>query len=219
PGARVANITHANGGPTGYHLELIRSFGHNQGAGSGERGVGSRGDRRSAFPDAYSPPSTPHSPLPTESSSMSARFSRFAMIAVAVSSLGGPPRLRGDEPTKPTNSASEVNPAVPAPGHSVHGEPFNDGPRQAASLMAGMGKSHFPVTTKSSEAQAFIDQGVAQLHSFFYFEAERSFRQAARLDPGCVMAYWGMAMANVNNPRRAREFLKEARKRAGAAPI
>ena len=30
------------------------------------------------------------------------------------------------------------------------------------------------------------------------------------------MAYWGMAMANVNNPRRAREFVKEARKRAGA---
>jgi peroxiredoxin len=150
---------------------------------------------------------------------MSARLIRFAMIAVAVSSLGGPPCLRGDEPTKPTNSASEANPAVPAPGHSVHGEPFNDGPRQAASLMAGMGKSRFPVTTKSSEAQAFIDQGVAQLHSFFYFEAERSFRQAARLDPDCAMAYWGMAMANVNNPRRAREFLKESRKRAGAGAI
>jgi peroxiredoxin len=28
------------------------------------------------------------------------------------------------------------------------------------------------------------------------------------------MAYWGMAMSNVNNPRRAKEFVKEARKRA-----
>ncbi len=27
------------------------------------------------------------------------------------------------------------------------------------------------------------------------------------------MAYWGMAMANVNNAKRAKEFLKEARKR------
>src|SRR5262249_44686515 len=130
-----------------------------------------------------------------------------------------PGRLRGDEPTKPTPSATEANPAVPAPGHSVHGEPFNDGPRQAAYRMAGMGKVHFAVTTKSPEARAFIDQGVAQLHSFFYFEAERSFRQAARLDPACPMAYWGMAMANVNNPRRAKEFLKEARKRANASAM
>ncbi len=118
-----------------------------------------------------------------------------------------------DEPAKPTASASEAAPAIPAPGHSVHGEAFNDGPRHAAYLMAGMGKVHFPVTAKR-EAQPFIDQGVAQLHSFYYFEAERSFRQAAMIDPNCAMAYWGMAMANVNNKPRAKGFIKEARKRA-----
>ena len=123
---------------------------------------------------------------------------------------------RGDEPVKPTSSASEVNPAVPAPGHSLHGEAFNDGPRHTVGRIAGMGKVHFPVTTKQPEAQAFIDQGVAQLHSFYYFESERSFRQAANIDPGCAMAYWGMAMSNVNNPKRAQGFLKEARKRAGS---
>ena len=96
----------------------------------------------------------------------------------------------------------------------MHGEAFNDGPRHAAYLMPGMGKVHSPVTTKKPEAQAFIDQGVAQLHSFYYFEAERSFRQAAKIDPDCAMAYWGMAMSNVNNPKRAKGFLKEARKRA-----
>jgi peroxiredoxin len=157
--------------------------------------------------------------IPEENSSMCARFGRLAMLASAASLLFGAPRLLGDEPPRPTNSASSANPAIPAPGHSVHGEPFNEGPRHAAYLMAGMGKSRFPVTTRVSEAQAFFDQGVAQLHSFFYFEAERSFRQAARLDPGCAMTYWGMAMANVNNPRRAREFLKEARKKAGPGTI
>jgi len=121
---------------------------------------------------------------------------------------------RGDEPVKPTASASEANPAVPAPGHSVHGEAFNDGPRHTAYRMPGMGKAHFPATTKKPEAQAFIDQGVAQLHSFYYFESERSFRQAAKIDPDCAIAYWGMAMSNVNNPKRAKGFLKEARKRA-----
>jgi peroxiredoxin len=119
----------------------------------------------------------------------------------------------GAEPSRPTTSPSETNPAVPAAGHSVHGEAFDDGPRQLATLLPGMGKVQFPVTTAKPEAQAFINQGVAQLHSFYYFESERSFRQAALIDPDCAMAYWGMAMSNVNNPRRAQSFLKEARKR------
>ena len=123
--------------------------------------------------------------------------------------------LRADEPTKPTASASESRPAVPAAGHSIHGEAFDDGPRHAASLMPGMGKVTFAVTTSHPEAQAFVNQGVAQLHSFFYFEAERSFRQASKLDPACALAYWGMAMANVNNPKRAKTFLKEARQHVG----
>ena len=131
--------------------------------------------------------------------------------------LHNAPLLRGVEPITPTPTASENYPAGPAPGHSVHGEAFNEGPRHAAYIMAGMGKSPFPATTKKSEAQAFIDQGVAQLHSFYYLESERSFRQAAKIDPTCATAYWGMAMSNVNNAKRAKEFLKEARKRAGSA--
>jgi peroxiredoxin len=126
------------------------------------------------------------------------------------------PVTSGDEPTRPTASATEANPAVPAAGHSLHGEAFDDGPRHHAVRMPGMGKIHFAVTTARPEAQEFVDQGVAQLHSFFYIEAERSFRQAAVIDPDCAMAYWGMAMANVNNAKRARGFLKEARQRDGS---
>ncbi|MDR3620744.1 MAG: redoxin domain-containing protein [Paludisphaera borealis] len=142
-------------------------------------------------------------------------FPRWVAAAVVAGSLcwSNAP-AKADEPTKPTPPASESNPAVPAAGHSLHGEAFNDGPRRQAGLTPGMGKVRFAVTTGRPEAQAFIDQGVGQLHSFFYFEAERSFRQAAKLDPDCAMAYWGMAMANVNNARRAKGFLKEARKRA-----
>jgi len=146
---------------------------------------------------------------------MRAVQSGFAAF-IAASGLFGSSLLptRGDEPVKPTASASEANPAVPAPGHSVHGEAFNDGPRHTAYRMPGMGKVHFPASTEKPEAQAFIDQGIAQLHSFYYFESERSFRQAAKIDPDCAIAYWGMAMSNVNNPKRARGFLKEARQRA-----
>ncbi len=126
---------------------------------------------------------------------------------------------QADEPNKPTAPPSAANPAVPAAGHSIHGEAFNDGPRQKASLMPGQGKVDFPVTTGKPEAQKFINQGVGQLHSFFYFEAERSFRQAALIDPACPMAYWGMAMANVNNAKRARGFLKEAEEKAKTAKL
>ncbi|MDE0735679.1 MAG: peroxiredoxin family protein, partial [Pirellulaceae bacterium] len=98
-------------------------------------------------------------------------------------------------------------------GHSYHGEAFNEGPRQAAYLMEGTGKVHFPVTSKKPQVQAFIEQGVGQVHGFWNFEAERSFRQAALLDPECAMAYWGMAMANAGNDKRAKGFIAEAVKR------
>ncbi len=95
-------------------------------------------------------------------------------------------------------------------GHSAHGDAFNEGPRQAAVLMDGCGKVNFAITTKNADAQKFFNQGIGQLHGFWYFEAERSFRQVLALDPECAMAFWGCAMANVNNEKRASEFIKKA---------
>ncbi len=107
----------------------------------------------------------------------------------------------------------------PLAGHSVHGGAFNEGPRQAAVLLPGTGKVHMEVTTKSAEAQKFFDQGLGQLHGFWYYEAERSFRQAAKLDPECAIAYCGIALANVHNVKRAADFMKEAVKaQAHASP-
>lgn len=111
--------------------------------------------------------------------------------------------------TTPITTAVEAK-TVAGQGHSYHGEVFNDGPRQAAYLMDGLPKINFPATTSDPLAQQFINQGVAQLHGFWYYEAERSFRQAAKLDPACAIAYWGMAMANVENLKRARAFIAQA---------
>lgn len=114
-----------------------------------------------------------------------------------------------------------VNQDQPAPeseilaGHSSHGESFNEGPRQAAYLMSGTGNVHFPATCSNELVQKYIDQGVGQLHGFWYFESERSFRQAASIDPECAIAYWGMAMSNRGNEDRARGFIDEAVKRKG----
>lgn len=114
--------------------------------------------------------------------------------------------------TKPAQTKPADDANLP-PGHSTHGEAFNDGPRQKAYLMNSTGKVHFEITSKHPEAQAFFNQGIGQLHGFWYFEAERSFRHVALLDPECAMAYWGMALANTNNLKRARGLIAEATKR------
>ncbi|MCC6588429.1 MAG: tetratricopeptide repeat protein [Bryobacterales bacterium] len=67
-------------------------------------------------------------------------------------------------------------------------------PMLPAKLLPGMGMVNFPITTASAEAQAFFNQGVAQMHSFWAREAERSFLQAAKLDPEAPMPQWGIAM-------------------------
>ena len=95
-------------------------------------------------------------------------------------------------------------------GHSAHGEAFNEGPRQAAYYMGNTGNVHFPISTESHETQQFFDQGIGQLHGFWYLEAERTFRHIAALEPECAMAYWGMAMANINNRDRAKDFIQKA---------
>lgn len=104
-------------------------------------------------------------------------------------------------------------------GRSRHGAAFDEGPRQAAYLMPGMSDQvHLPVAGLSAEAQAYFDQGMCQLHAFWYFEAERSFRMVARLHPECAMAYWGMALASVENPERAARLIGSAVQRSAAAP-
>ena len=98
----------------------------------------------------------------------------------------------------------------PLEGHSGHGQAFNEGPRQAAYRMGGTGNVHFPVSDLQGRLQDLFDQGIGQLHGFWYLEAERTFRQIAAEAPDCAMAYWGMTMANVDNPDRAEGFASEA---------
>ena len=73
------------------------------------------------------------------------------------------------------------------------------------------------ISTQSPHAQAFFDQGLALLHAFWFYEADRSFAEAARLDPTCAMAQWGIAMANLNDARRE-DALRRARELRAAAP-
>jgi tetratricopeptide (TPR) repeat protein len=72
---------------------------------------------------------------------------------------------------------------------------------QLAPRLQNLGSHTFPVTTKSDQAQAFVNQGVNLAYGFNHAEAGRAFREAARLDPDCAMAYWGQALVlgpNIN---------------------
>ena len=141
-------------------------------------------------------------------------LSSFAFLLLSAVCHGKPSENATD--TVPTEEAAppqeSTNDSILA-GHSYHGEAFNEGPRQAAVLIPNLGSINFPTSTKDPEAQKFIEQGVIQLHGFWYLEAERSFRQASMIDSELAIAYWGMAMANRNNANRARGFLDEALQR------
>jgi tetratricopeptide (TPR) repeat protein len=60
-------------------------------------------------------------------------------------------------------------------------------------LRQGIGNLHEEVTTSSSQAQAFYDQGLDYLYGYDWIEAARSFHQALRLDPNLAMAYLGLS--------------------------
>jgi peroxiredoxin/tetratricopeptide (TPR) repeat protein len=111
------------------------------------------------------------------------------------------------------------------PGHSEHGSAFDSGMRTRPWMIRGIGDTPFPITTKSPEAQKWFNQGNALLHSFWFEEAERSFRWCLKLDPDCAMAYWGLARCGFTwfdaregelgdgKYARYKAFLKEAVKR------
>jgi tetratricopeptide (TPR) repeat protein len=78
----------------------------------------------------------------------------------------------------------------------------------AARLYDGIDTYHKPITTASTEAQRYFDQGLLLLYVFNHNEATRSFRRAATLDPQAAMPWWGIAYAagmNINDPAMTEE--------------
>lgn len=80
-------------------------------------------------------------------------------------------------------------------GHGQH----DDSTKNAVSLDDGLGGIEHPVTTKSTEAQKYFNQGLAYLYAFNHAEGINSFKHAAKLDPEMAMAYWGVSLALGSN--------------------
>jgi tetratricopeptide (TPR) repeat protein len=57
-----------------------------------------------------------------------------------------------------------------------------------------IGKVSFPITCNQSVQKEF-ERGLALLHSFWYEETQKSFKEVTDQDPHCAIAYWGQAMS------------------------
>ena len=64
-----------------------------------------------------------------------------------------------------------------------------------AKLIPSLCVVKYPITTRSPECQAFFDQGLGYFYSYVWMEAARSFETAAKHDPDCAMAHWGLSRA------------------------
>ncbi|MEO6168951.1 MAG: hypothetical protein ABIO98_15630, partial [Chitinophagales bacterium] len=62
-----------------------------------------------------------------------------------------------------------------------------------APLFNGLEGIDFKISTNSSQAQVYFNQGFMLAYGFNHAEAARSFFEATRLDSNCAMAWWGFA--------------------------
>src|SRR5438067_714832 len=62
-----------------------------------------------------------------------------------------------------------------------------------------LGSVDFRTSCKPS-VQIDFNRAVALMHSFQFGPAIKGFRQVLEVDPGCSIAYWGIALASWSNP-------------------
>ena len=116
-------------------------------------------------------------------------------------------------------AATETAPFQPVPAQPA----LNETPP----LYGNLGNLHWKVATKNRKAQAYFDQGLILAFGFNHAEAQRAFREAQKLDPGCAMCFWGESLIlgpNINVPMMpeanapALAALEKAVALAGSAP-
>jgi tetratricopeptide (TPR) repeat protein len=114
----------------------------------------------------------------------------------------------------------------PRMDHATHGAAAVGG---TPVLYDSLGSYSYRITTASPQAQRWFDQGLRLVYGFNHHEAQRAFREAARLDPQCAMCFWGIALTeggNYNHPTdaereaRALQAMQQAQRLApGARPV
>ena len=130
----------------------------------------------------------PHSPRGTEKPASGIPFCHSA--AAAGSQIGAGIRLAASRTEVPN---AEMQATSPNAAFADIDPPLWD----------GLGSLTYKITTASSQAQSYFDQGLRLAYGFNHAEARRSFRKAEKLDPHCAMCFWGEALVlgpNINQP-------------------
>lgn len=110
--------------------------------------------------------------------------------------------------TTPSEPAHDHAAMQPGMAHNRAGPPMpavymGQADKAGAPVFKDLGDHTHPISTGNRQTQAYFDQGIRLLVNFNHAEAIRSFKEAARLDPGCAMCWWGVAFAlgpNINLP-------------------
>ncbi|HEV7330273.1 MAG TPA: hypothetical protein VGN63_04475 [Flavisolibacter sp.] len=98
-----------------------------------------------------------------------------------------------------TGTAGEELPVIPSSA-AISCAPGADGEFVTSNgkfipVMPGWGNHSYAITTGSDSAQFYFNQGLTFYYSYHAREAVASFKEAARFDSSCAMAYWGQALA------------------------
>ena len=84
------------------------------------------------------------------------------------------------------------------------------GSHPAATQHHDLGTVRFPTSCQPA-VQAEFERGVAMLHSYWFNYAGKTFRAVLEKDPGCAMAYWGIALDLLGNTLAAPPSAAQAR--------
>ena len=78
---------------------------------------------------------------------------------------------------------------------AVEGDVSADGNGKFIPALKGWGSHSFPVSTRNDSTQFYFNQGLNFYYGYHLKEAYASFKEAARFDQNCAMAYWGQALS------------------------
>ncbi len=124
-------------------------------------------------------------------------------------------------------AALSLFPSAAFAQHQHHGVSPAAAASDSVPLFDNLGTYSKPISTRVPAAQRYFDQGVRLLYGFNHMEAMLAFREAARLDPGCGICWWGVATSygpdinqdiNEERWRAAAAAMDSAQRRIAGAP-
>lgn len=146
-------------------------------------------------------------PYPEGSRAEALHKTQVASAATASQSDLFDPRIVAGTICRGKAARKALGSAAPQPARALLADLKNSqaakGKTPRMPLLDGLGDLTIKITTSSSDAQRYFDQGLRLAYGFNHADAIRSFKQAQKLDPGCALCFWGEAWAlgpNVNVP-------------------